>query len=133
MMPRLLFLICAALSASRAVAQEQAAAADEPLQAAESADAPAETGNTPTEEAAPAPLPMNSIMPAVEDIGTAVEGRHSFAEEDEEVPVKVLACRARAGAPRRASEETSSTRVERQPLAFASSNSEQSESNMTEK
>jgi signal recognition particle receptor subunit beta len=42
MMPRLLFLICAALSASRAVAQEQAAVADEPLQAAASADAAAE-------------------------------------------------------------------------------------------
>jgi signal recognition particle receptor subunit beta len=39
MKPRLLFFICAALSASHAVAQEQAAVADEPLQAAESADA----------------------------------------------------------------------------------------------
>jgi len=51
MMPRLLFLICAALSASRAVAQEQAAVADEPLQAAESADAAAE----PAQPEAPQP------------------------------------------------------------------------------
>ena len=53
MMPRLLFLICAALSASRAVAQEQAAVADEPLQAAESADAAAE----PVEPQPEAPQP----------------------------------------------------------------------------
>ena len=39
MIPRLLFLICAALSASSAVAQEQQAVAGEPLQAAESAEA----------------------------------------------------------------------------------------------
>ena len=50
MMPRLLFLICAALSASRAVAQEQAAVADEPLQAAASADAAAEPIETQPEE-----------------------------------------------------------------------------------
>ena len=50
MMPRLLLLICAALSASRAVAQEQAAVADEPLQAAESADAATEPAEPRPEE-----------------------------------------------------------------------------------
>ena len=63
MIPRLLFLICAALSASRAVAQEQQAVADEPLQAAESADAAAEPAEPqqqqpPKEEEPTNPIPL---------------------------------------------------------------------------
>ena len=61
MMPRLLFLICAALSASRAVAQEQAAVADEPLQAADAAAEPAQPQQQqpPKDEEPPSnPLPL---------------------------------------------------------------------------
>ena len=61
MMPRLLFLICAALSASRAVAQEQAAVADEPLQTADAAAEPAQPQQQqpPKDEEPPSnPLPL---------------------------------------------------------------------------
>jgi signal recognition particle receptor subunit beta len=54
MIPRLLFLICAALSASRTVAQEQAAVADEPLQAADAPPEPVEP-QPPKQEEEPEP------------------------------------------------------------------------------
>ncbi|CAH0364122.1 unnamed protein product [Pelagomonas calceolata] len=74
MLPRLLFLICAALSASRAVAQEQQAVADEPLQAAESADAAPE----PAEPEVPQP-PKKEEEPASNPIPLAVGGAAALA------------------------------------------------------
>ena len=75
MISRLLFVICAALSASHAVAQEQAAVADEPLQAAESADAATE----PAEPQPEAPQPPKKEEKPDNTIPLALGGAAALA------------------------------------------------------